>query len=71
MKKIFGPILVLLAAVTLAKAADPAPAPGVSKSEILIGQTMPYSGPASSYATIGRADAAYFAMINDQGGING
>jgi len=45
--------------------------PGVTATEITIGQTMPYSGPASSYGTIGKAEAAYFAMINDQGGING
>src|SRR5579885_2182337 len=45
--------------------------PGVTATEITIGQTMPYSGPASSYGTIGKADAAYIAMINDQGGVNG
>jgi branched-chain amino acid transport system substrate-binding protein len=45
--------------------------PGVSDTEIKIGNTMPYSGPASAYGTIGKAEAAYFAMINDQGGING
>src|SRR5579859_3138991 len=45
--------------------------PGVSDTEIKIGQTMPYSGPASIYGTIGTAEAAYFRMINDQGGING
>src|SRR5271156_3495871 len=45
--------------------------PGGSDSEIKIGQTMPYSGPASSYGTIGRAEQAYFAMVNDKGGING
>jgi branched-chain amino acid transport system substrate-binding protein len=45
--------------------------PGVTDSEILLGQTMPYSGPASAFGTIGRAEAAYFKMINDQGGING
>jgi branched-chain amino acid transport system substrate-binding protein len=45
--------------------------PGVSDTEIKIGQTMPYSGPASSYGTIGKSEVAYFAMINDQGGING
>jgi branched-chain amino acid transport system substrate-binding protein len=44
---------------------------GVSDTEIKIGQTMPYSGPASAYGTIGRAEAAYFQMVNDQGGING
>ena len=46
-------------------------APGVTDAEILFGQTMPYSGPASSYGTIGKASEAYFRMINDQGGING
>ena len=45
--------------------------PGVSDTEIKIGNTMPYSGPASSYGTIGQSDAAYFAMINERGGING
>ncbi len=45
--------------------------PGVTDTEIKIGQTMPYSGPASAYGTIGRSEAAYFNMINDQGGING
>jgi branched-chain amino acid transport system substrate-binding protein len=46
-------------------------APGVTPTEIKIGQTMPYSGPASAYAAYGRLAAAYFAMINAQGGING
>jgi branched-chain amino acid transport system substrate-binding protein len=45
--------------------------PGASDTEIKIGNTMPYSGPASSYGIIGKVEAAYFAMINDQGGING
>ena len=45
--------------------------PGASDTEIKIGSTNPYSGPASAYGTIGRAEAAYFKMINDQGGING
>src|SRR5262249_47950292 len=45
--------------------------PGASDNEIKIGQTMPYSGPGSSYGTIGKTEAAYFKMINDQGGING
>ncbi|HEV8026205.1 MAG TPA: ABC transporter substrate-binding protein, partial [Stellaceae bacterium] len=46
-------------------------APGVTATEIKIGQTMPYSGPASSYGVIGRSDTAFFRMINDKGGING
>jgi branched-chain amino acid transport system substrate-binding protein len=45
--------------------------PGVTDTEIKIGQTMPYSGPASAYGVIGRAEAAYFKMINEQGGVNG
>ena len=45
--------------------------PGATDTEIKIGQTMPYSGPNSAYGTFGRAQAAYFKMINDQGGING
>jgi branched-chain amino acid transport system substrate-binding protein len=45
--------------------------PGASDTEIKIGNTMPYSGPASAYGIIGKTEAAYFAMINQQGGING
>jgi len=45
--------------------------PGATDTEIKIGSTNPYSGPASAYGTIGRAEAAYFRMINDQGGVNG
>ncbi len=45
--------------------------PGASDTEIKIGQTVPFSGPASAYASIGKAQAAYFKMLNDQGGING
>jgi branched-chain amino acid transport system substrate-binding protein len=44
---------------------------GASDTEIRIGQTMPYSGPLSSYATIGKIEAAYFRMINEGGGVNG
>ena len=45
--------------------------PGVSDTEIRIGNTMPYSGGASLFGTIGAAEAAYFRMVNDKGGING
>jgi branched-chain amino acid transport system substrate-binding protein len=45
--------------------------PGASDTEIKLGNTMPYSGPASSYGAIGKAEAGYFNMINEQGGING
>ncbi|HEY2257873.1 MAG TPA: ABC transporter substrate-binding protein, partial [Variovorax sp.] len=64
------------AAVALGVVAAPAAAqskygPGASDTEIKLGQTMPYSGPASAYGTIGTLEQAYFKMINDQGGING
>ncbi|UGV27867.1 branched-chain amino acid ABC transporter substrate-binding protein [Rhodopseudomonas boonkerdii] len=44
---------------------------GASDTEIKIGNIMPYSGPASAYGVAGIIEAAYFRMINDQGGING
>ena len=46
-------------------------APGITDTEIKIGNTMPYSGPASAYGVIGRTETAYFKMINEQGGVNG
>ncbi len=46
--------------------------PGASDSEVKIGQPVPYSGPASSYAGIGKANLAYFKMLNEEkGGVNG
>src|SRR5262249_18698438 len=39
--------------------------------EIVIGQTMPYSGPASALSAVGKVQTRYFQMINDRGGING
>lgn len=45
--------------------------PGASDTEIKVGNIMPYSGPASSYAVIGKIQAAYVEMINAQGGVNG
>ncbi len=44
---------------------------GATDTEIKLGQTNPFSGPASSYATIGKTQAAYMKMINDKGGVNG
>jgi branched-chain amino acid transport system substrate-binding protein len=60
------------AALTLgSRTASAANAPGITDTEIKIGQTMPYSGPASAYGVIGKADVAYFKMINEAGGVNG
>ena len=69
-------VLTGLSVVSIALASGSAGAegqygPGVSDSEIRIGNTAPYSGPASAYGAFGRSEAAYFAMINDEGGING
>jgi branched-chain amino acid transport system substrate-binding protein len=69
-------LLTLAAAACLLASAGTALAqkkygPGVTDREIKIGSTNPSSGPASAYGTIGRAEAAYFKMINDQGGVNG
>jgi len=64
-----------LAAATLAMGLGTALAdsdmPGITKTEIKIGNTNPYSGPASSYSTIGKSIAACWNMVNDKGGING
>ena len=62
--------LVLLAGTAAANAQGKY-GPGASDTEILIGQTNPYSGPLSSYGTQGRAQTAYYGMINEQGGVNG
>ena len=67
-----GAVAILLAALASVPAhADKRYGPGVTDTEIKIGQTMPYSGPLSAFGTIGRAEAAYFDMINRKGGVNG
>src|SRR5467141_4061040 len=68
--------LVTGTAVAVALLASPASAQkkydtGATDTEIKIGQTVPFSGPASAYAGIGKTQAAYLKMINEQGGING
>ena len=63
------PVVAMLA-VALA-ALQPARAAGVTDTEIRIGNIMPYTGPLAAFASIGRAEAAYFDMINERGGING
>ena len=73
MKRKLVPIAALLAAALASPAtlAQKKYDPGASDAEIRIGNTNPYSGPASAYGTIGKTIAAYFKMINDEGGING
>ncbi len=63
---------ILTAAATAAFASTAkAQTPGVTPTSIKIGNTIPYSGPASSYSVIGHTEAAFFNMINDQGGVDG
>jgi len=62
-----GALLLAAGAVQAQKKYDP----GVTDTEIMIGQTNPYSGPLASYSTQGRVQAAYYNMINEQGGVNG
>ncbi|UTD26156.1 ABC transporter substrate-binding protein [Bradyrhizobium sp. WD16] len=68
---VFSTALILVAASASAALAQKKYDPGASDTEIKIGNIMPYSGPASAYGVIGRTEAAYFNMINEQGGING
>jgi branched-chain amino acid transport system substrate-binding protein len=70
--------IILLASILLGVSVGLSPAtaqkkydPGVSDTEIKIGNIMPYSGPLSAYALIGRTEAAFFKKLNDEGGING
>ena len=58
-----------MAAATWRQAA--ADTPGVTATEIKIGNTMPYSGPVSSYSLIGKLEFAFFKMVNAQGGVAG
>jgi branched-chain amino acid transport system substrate-binding protein len=64
----------ILVAFTLgggSAAAEPHYGPGVSDHEIKLGQSLPYSGPLSFFASWGKTESAYFAMVNERGGING
>jgi ABC-type branched-subunit amino acid transport system substrate-binding protein len=61
----------LLVSGAMAMSAVAENAPGVTDSEIKIGQTMPYTGPGAWLSSLGLAEKAYMQMINDQGGVNG
>jgi ABC-type branched-subunit amino acid transport system substrate-binding protein len=65
-----APVALTFAAPRAARA-DQNYGPGVTDTEIKLGNTGPYSGPASSYGTIPKSMAAYYRMVNDQGGVNG
>ena len=63
----------VLAVVTMGdlSAAENKYGPGVTDTEIKLGQTVPYSGPASAFSSYGRVMTGYFKMVNEAGGING
>ena len=64
MKLRYASIAALLAAALASPTA-------LAQKTIKIGNTNPYSGPASAYGTIGKTIGAYWKMVNDKGGING
>ena len=61
----------MLAVLTAPALAQKHYGPGVTDTEIKIGTTTPYSGPASAYSAGAVSATAYFQMINEQGGVNG
>jgi len=69
--KRFLAVFVALGLLSLAGVVAAQTVVGVTATEIKIGNTNPYSGPASAYGTIGKAIGAYFKKVNDEGGING
>jgi branched-chain amino acid transport system substrate-binding protein len=75
MTKWRAPAILLAAVVVFASASEVLAQKkydtGASDNEIKIGNIVPYSGPASAYGTVGKAMAAVFRKVNDEGGING
>src|SRR6185312_17346929 len=63
--------LVALSLVSTSVIAQPKYGPGTSATEIKVGQSIAYSGPASAYGQLGKAEAAYFKGLNAKGGLNG
>src|SRR4249919_3684285 len=68
---ILTPIAIVVALVSLGAITERAREPGVTDTEIRIGNVMPYSRSLEVFGAIGKAEAAYFEMINERGGING
>ena len=65
------PIAIVVALTSLGAVSERVREPGVTDTEIRIGNVMPYSGSLEVFGAIGKAEAAYFEMINERGGING
>jgi branched-chain amino acid transport system substrate-binding protein len=71
MKKILSFVVLTLALAVRPASSQPKYDPGASDTEIKIGNVAPYSGPVSLYGAVGKVEASFFRMVNDQGGING
>ena len=71
MRLVAGGALVALSLVSTSAIAQPKYGPGTSATEIKVGQTIAYSGPASAYGQLGKVEDAYFKWLNAKGGING
>lgn len=71
MSKLFMGAAVVVALWSAGAMAQAKYGPGTSATEIKVGQSIPYSGPASAYGQIGKAETAYFKSLNTKGGING
>ncbi|WP_290770741.1 ABC transporter substrate-binding protein [Hoeflea sp.] len=69
--KYVGAGLVVSSSLAFASISQAADMPGVTDTEIKIGNIAPYSGPASAYSTIAKTISAYFDKVNEEGGING
>ena len=70
-RSVLGATASLTAAAVLSARAQKKYGPGVTDTEIKIGQAMPYSGPASAFGSAGRMQLAYMKMVNSAGGVNG
>jgi len=64
-------VLLITALGVVATPAISQNAPGVTETEIKIGQTMPYTGPVTAFSTLGKGEIGFFKMINERGGVNG
>src|SRR5215469_13254957 len=64
-------LAILVALMSLSAISQRAREQGVTDTEIRIGNVMPYTGALKAFGSIGKAEAAYFDMINERGGING
>jgi branched-chain amino acid transport system substrate-binding protein len=64
-------LIALTLALGAADAAEKQYGPGINDTAIKLGQTVPYSGPASAFSSYGHVFTGYFQMINEAGGING